>query len=277
MSKIILQKNSPGDAITDSDLNSDLNQFAGTNFKISQKNIREQGLDYLNFKQGVLSHPTELVFGGGTDTDGDWFADTPSYIFATAQAGSIVGKMDTYMIGVFYQNFTQSLGCMSVGQQNLGEMIKTGENDYIYRLSFQGYFVWDKDLITSNSSSRLTSTANLDGGLLAFLKVNCRIKINGQLYTDDVTHLERSICGFRGGSHIEELGYAGFMCTISDKIDATWFKSHFNLSPDSSLDIEEIEIEPRIEWDLLQNREFKKVVGLFIQEKPLQYIQKFRK
>jgi hypothetical protein len=251
MSKIILNKKSPGDSINSADLNDDLNQFGSTNLLISSDNIREQGLDYYNFKRGVLSHPKE-------------------YVLESAETGLSYSESEFYQRNQLY-NKARGLGALKFGEQSMGEKINFNLNDYIYRLSFQGYFYWSN---SGDINDRLTLPNDFTGGISAFLKVGYQLTVGGSNFTDDVTHLERGLVFINGGTELEYLGHARFMCTIVDKLDEDWFASQVSLTQGVA---NEILIIPRIEFNVSQSIGNPREILFKVHESPLHYIQKFRK
>jgi hypothetical protein len=249
MSKIILNKKSPSDTISSTDLNSDLNQFGSTNFSISSDNIREQSLDFMNFDRGVLSHPS-------------------SYVSASGKTGITYNENKSYEAGIAYDE-TRTLGSFLFGNPNLGQKIDLDLYEYIYRLSFQGIF-W---FAQTTGSERLAALNDFNGGLRAVLKVQYQVNVGGVQYTDDIPHLERGLVYIHGGTQLENLGHARFNCTIADKIDEDWFSSQAPIN----VPYDFIVITPRVEFTLLQFVDSPKNIMFRIRQKPLQYIQKFRK
>ena len=251
MSKIILNKKTPGDSINSTDLNDDLNQFGSTNLLISSDNIREQGLDFHNFKRGVLSHPKE-------------------YVFESSETGLSYDEVEDYGRNQLY-NKARGLGSLKFGEQSMGEKIDFNLNDYIYRLSFQGYFFWSSTL---NISDRLNLPNDFNGGISAYLKIGYQLIAGSSSFADDVNHLERGLVFIHGGTELENLGHARFMCTIVDKLDEDWFASQVSLNQGIA---NEVLIIPRIEFNVSQSVGNPRQIRFIVHDKPLHYIQKFRK
>ena len=253
MSKITLNKRQVGDVITSTDLNDDLNQFNGSNFTVASTNIREQGLDHLNFKRGVLSHPEAYRHNASADGIAlTYRADFPG--------GTLTPR-------------THEIHRLSLNEQSLGEKINLNTHDYIYRLSVQGYFFWRSD--DPNLGKGFQTIGNFNNGLQSILKFRYEAHVDNQIFFGDFDVLSRGISFVQGGTHLDRYGHARFMCTIAEKIDKDLFRSNSSLNTGNLPAFRQLDIIATIEYEFGG-----KVQTLFefaIQEKPIAYIQKFRK